>query len=49
MSFCYGSKVHDVENNKAVKILFRLFAALPPIAAASMNLHLGTITDFTGI
>lgn len=49
MSSFYGSKVHDIENIRPVKILFRLFAAAPPIAAASMNLHLGTITDFTGI
>lgn len=49
MSFFYGSKIHEIENIKPIKVLFRLFAALPPIAAASLNLHLGTITDFTGL
>jgi hypothetical protein len=38
-----------MNNIKPVKMLFRLFAAIPPIVAASMNLHLGTITDFTGL
>ena len=49
MSSFYGAKVHEIENIRPVKILFRLFAAVPPIAAATMNLHLGTITDFTGL
>ena len=49
MSSFYGSKVHDIENIKSFKILFRLFASVPPIVASSLNLHLGTITDFTGL
>jgi len=49
MSSFYGSKVHEIENIKSFKILFRLFASVPPIVASSLNLHLGTITDFTGL
>ena len=50
MSAVYGSKlVPRMEKSRLRRSLFRLLAALPPMALALVESNLGEITDFTGI
>jgi len=44
----YGRRIHEVENNRNLRIRFRLLAAIPSIILAIIVRELGTITDYAG-
>jgi len=48
LSAFYGRKIHEVENNRCIRIQFRLLASIPPIILAILVRELGTITDYAG-
>lgn len=44
----YGNRIHEVENNRMIRICFRLLSSIPPIILAILISELGKITDYTG-
>jgi amino acid permease len=48
MGAFYGTRYHDVQHNRCIRIRFRLLASIPPIVCGIFERHLGTITDYAG-
>lgn len=44
----YGNRIHEVENNRLLRTIFRLLASIPPLIIGVFVRELGLITDYTG-
>lgn len=44
----YGHRIHEVENNRSLRIAFRLLASIPPLILGMFVRELGVITDYAG-